>query len=201
MIAALVLAAGSSSRMGRPKPLLPLGGRPLVLHAVDAALESGLDRVLVVVGAAAEAVEAVLGDDPRVEPVRNPDHASGQASSLRAGLRAAATIRDCEAVVVLLADQPGVTPDAIRAVVDEFRAGGGPVVQAAYGGRPGHPTLLARPTWPALERIRGDEGARSWIRAHPEARTLVGFPGPPPADLDTPQDYDAARTGDGAPRS
>lgn len=200
MIAALVLAAGSSSRMGRPKPLLPLGGRPLVRHAIEAALEGGLEPVLVVVGAAAEEVEAALGDDPRVRPVRNPDHLSGQASSLRAGLRAAGTISGCEAVVVLLADQPGVTPGAIRAVTGRYRRGAGPVVQAAYSGRPGHPTLLARAAWADLEALEGDEGARSWIRTHPEASTLVELGGDPPADLDTPKDYEAARGAGGAGR-
>jgi len=190
VISAIVLAAGTSSRLGRPKQLLALGGRTVLQHVVDAALAGEMDEVVVVLGAAADEIEAVVGPNPRVRFSRNPDFAAGQSTSLRAGLRAAGTAR---AVLVLLGDQPGVRPDAIRAVAGAWREGAGRVIQAAYGGRPAHPTLFDRSVWPELETLSGDEGARSLLDRHPEWRTSVEVGGDPPEDIDTADDYERVR--------
>src|SRR5438094_80706 len=117
MIAGLVLAAGQASRMGRPKQFLSVGGRPMVRHAIDAAAGAGLSEVIVVFGPGAEAAMGAFADDEPagVRAAWNPDSRSGQASSLRVGLQAMA--EDADAAVVLLADQPTVRADAIRAVV------------------------------------------------------------------------------------
>lgn len=181
-VAAVVLAAGRASRYGATKQLAELDGRPLVRHAVDVARDAGLAPVVVVVGHDAAAVRAVLPED--VEVVDNPDFAHGQASSLRAGV-AAVTASGADALVVLLADQPGITAEAVRAVV-AAHADGAPVARAAYDDRPGHPVLFDRSVWSALAHLTGDVGARDLLREL--AVTDVPVPGRCPADVDRPED-------------
>lgn len=181
-VAGVVLAAGRGRRFGGTKQLAELDGRPLVRHAVDTALAAGLDPVLVVVGHDADRVGAVLPAD--VVVVRNPDHAEGQASSLRAGVRAAAD-HEVDALVVLLADEPGVTVASVRAVV-EAGARGAAVARAAYDDGPGHPVLFAREVWPRLTAVVGDAGARQLLDDLPVQPVPV--PGPRPTDVDRPQD-------------
>lgn len=181
-VAGVVLAAGRASRFGATKQLVEVDGRPLVRHAVDTARQAGLDPVLVVVGHDAERVRRVLPAD--VEVVDNPAFADGQASSLRAGV-AAATRTDAGALVVLLADQPGVTPQAVQAVVAAHEAGG-LVARANYDDRPGHPVLFDRTVWPALAGATGDAGARQLLDRL--VVTEVDVPGPCPPDVDRPED-------------
>ena len=187
MISGIVLAAGSSSRLGRPKQLLELAGKLVLQHVVDAAAAAPLDEILVVLGHSAGEVADRLALPAHGRVVLNPDHALGQSTSLQAGLRAAATGAD--AAVVLLGDQPGIRPEAIAAVVRSWLEEGGAVVQASYGGRPAHPSLFARGTWPDLEEAIGDEGARSILGRHPEWRRLVEVGGAVPDDIDTEEDY------------
>jgi CTP:molybdopterin cytidylyltransferase MocA len=123
--------------------------------------------------------------------VLNEDYAAGQATSLRAGLRSAHP--ESAAAVILLGDQPGVREGAVRAVVQAWLEGVGPVVQASYGGRGGHPTLVGRSIWPALASATGDEGARGLLGEHPEWRRLVEVGGDPPEDIDTQEDYERLR--------
>jgi molybdenum cofactor cytidylyltransferase len=187
VIAAVVLAAGTSSRLGRPKQLLELGGRPLLQHAVDAAVRAGLEEVIVVLGHAADEVVAAVRMPAGAQTVVNPDYAKGQATSLRAGLRELSS--DCRAALVLLGDQPSVSSEVVRAVVDAYRGGAGPVVQATYGGRPSHPVLFDRQVWPHLEAVEGDVGARDLLVDHPEWVAAVEVGGLPPPDIDTWEDY------------
>lgn len=191
MISGIVLAAGTSSRMGRPKQLLALGDTTLLRHVVGTALGSALDEVVVVLGHASEEIAATLPSDPRLRIVRNPRFDEGQSTSLRAGLLAMGDAT--EAAVVLLGDQPGVTASAISAVIGEYQRTGASIVQASYDGRPGHPTLLAAQLWPEASSITGDEGARGVIDAHPADRTLVEIGGDPPHDVDTEADYRRVR--------
>jgi molybdenum cofactor cytidylyltransferase len=187
MISGIVLAAGTSSRLGRPKQLLDLGGRPVLQRVLDAALAASLDEILVVLGHMADDVEAAVTLEPGVRAVLNPDYRWGQSTSLRTGLQA--VHEGSVAAVMLLGDQPGVRPAAIDAVVAAWRSGAGPIVQASYQGRPAHPTLLGRETWPELEAASGDEGARGFIAAHSRERTLVEVGGEVPDDIDTEEDY------------
>jgi molybdenum cofactor cytidylyltransferase len=186
-ISAVILAAGTSSRLGRPKQLLDLGGRNVLQRVVDAALAARVDEVVVVLGHASNEIEASLPLSDRVRIVLNPDYLEGQSTSLRTGLHAASD--GSEAAVILLGDQPGVRPDTIDAVVEAWRGGAGPIVQASYRGRPSHPTLLARVVWAELEGLSGDEGARGFIAANRPRRTLVEVGGRPPDDIDTQEDY------------
>ena len=193
MISGVVLAAGRSSRLGRPKQLLPLAGMPLLAHVLRNAMASSLDEVVLVLGHDATLIAAAVGQwGQRI--VVNPDHAAGQSTSLRAGLRAIDPA--AEAVVVLLGDQPEVGPAVVDALIEAYHATGGPIVVPAYGGRRGNPVLFARALFPALARVRGDEGARSVVRAHDAAAVSVAVSeGPPPRDVDTEADYAALLAG------
>jgi molybdenum cofactor cytidylyltransferase len=192
VISGIVLAAGGSTRMGRPKQLLPLAGRPMLQHVLDAAEASPLDEVVVVLGPGAGEVWAALSPGPRTRAAVNPTTAEGQSTSLRAGLRAVHV--EAEAAVVLLGDQPEIRPDTLGAVIEAFRRGGGPVVQAVYGGRPGHPVLFAREAWPDVEAATGDEGARRVLAGNPDRVHRVEVGGDPPEDMDTEDDYVRIRT-------
>jgi molybdenum cofactor cytidylyltransferase len=186
-----VLAAGSSSRLGRPKQLLDLAGKPVLQHVLDSAAHSTVDRIVLVLGHAAADVFAVLRLPPHTELAINAEHEQGQSTSLRSGLRSASAA--AQAVVVLLGDQPGIRSEAIDAVVLAWREGGGPVVQASYQGQPAHPMLFDRSTWSELGQARGDEGARGILASHPAWCQTVELGGLPPEDIDTEEDYARAK--------
>lgn len=181
-----MLAAGSSSRFGTTKQLAELGGTPLVAHVVAAAGAAGLDPVVVVLGHDADRVTAAL--PAGTEVVRNPDHAAGQATSLRVGLdRLAST--DATAVAVLLGDEPDIDPVVVRDVVAAFHRGQAEVARAVYADRPGHPLVAARSAWAALRTATGDAGAR----AADVTPAAIRVEGPAPTDVDTPADLAALR--------
>jgi molybdenum cofactor cytidylyltransferase len=160
----VVLAAGGSSRMGRPKQLAELDGRPLLAHVLAAAAEAPLDRVVVALGGAADEVLDRV-DLGRAEPLVVEGWAAGMGHVLASALDRAGG--HWSAVVVLLGDQPLVPAGAVARVVEAWRAGAGPVVTATYGGRPGHPKLFDRRLLPDLLRLTGDAGARDLVAAHP----------------------------------
>lgn len=188
-LGAMVLAAGGSSRMGAAKQLLEVGGSTLVERAVRAALGARSHPVAVVVGAGADAVLAALAG-LEILAVRNPDWASGMASSIRAGmgglLGAEPTL---DAVLVALCDQPALSPGAILRLADAHRSTG-LVAAARYGGRNGAPAVFGRDQFAALAALTGDEGARRLLNAAPEGVASVELPDFG-ADIDTPADYAA----------
>jgi molybdenum cofactor cytidylyltransferase len=189
-VAGVILAAGSSSRLGRNKLLVPIGGTTLLRRAATAAIEAGLDPVLVVLGHELERTLAELGGlDCRAVP--NPDHAQGINTSLRAGIRAVPP--EAPAAVVLLADMPLVTARMIRAVVGAFRAGSAPLVLSTYGGVLAPPTLYARALFPELGAPSGEGcGKRVMTRHRAEAAELA-WPADALADIDLPGDLDRVR--------
>jgi molybdenum cofactor cytidylyltransferase len=182
-----VLAAGAGSRFGaRTKPLAELEGRPLLAHVVAAAVAADVSAVHVVVGHDGDAVAAAARAAGDVVVVPNPDHAEGQATSLIAGL-ASAEASGAEVVVVLLADEPDVTPAAIAAVTRTVAPGGAEAARARYDDGVGHPVAFARRLLPRLRReVAGDRGARD-VLARIDVEE-VAVPGPRPADLDRPED-------------
>ena len=189
MISGVILAAGRSARLGRPKQLLPLAGQPLLVHVLRHAAASALDEVILVLGHEAAAIAAAVGDWGQ-RLVLNPDHAAGQSTSLRAGL--AALDPATNGALFLLGDQPQVGPTVIDGLIAAHSARGGRIMVPRYGGQPGNPVLFARALFPELARVTGDEGARSVVRAHPNDVIHVDVgPGPPPRDVDTEEDYAA----------
>jgi molybdenum cofactor cytidylyltransferase len=190
----ILLAAGASQRMGRPKQLLPLCGRPLLQHSLDHAAASGLDELILVLGhRAAEICDALdLPDPARCRVVVNADYAEGQAGSLRLGLRSADPT--ASAAAILLGDQPQLSAALIDRVALAFRRAGAPAARPVYAGAsgervPGHPVLLARSIWPELQRLGGDRGARDLLAAHPDWLHEVPLGGEPPVDVDTEQGW------------
>ena len=155
-VAAVVLAAGQGLRFGGQKLLAPLRGRPLLQHALDAVNASSLSPIVVVLGADGDAIETGVSPG-RARIVRNPDHATGQASSLRVGLRA---LEASDAAVVVLGDQPNVTAALLDALVEAQRSTGAAAVVCMQDGRRSPPTLLHRDLWNQVDELRGDTGAR-----------------------------------------
>jgi molybdenum cofactor cytidylyltransferase len=191
-LSGVILAAGGSTRMGRPKQLLPLGGRPLLQHVVDAALAARLDEVVLVLGHRADEIRRALAMPAggRMRVIVNDRWAEGQSASLRAGLDG--TDPRTTAAVVLLGDQPSVPAALIDRLAGELRAAPAPILRPCYpgaAGTPGHPVFLARRVWGDLERLEGDAGARALIAARPELLREVPIEGLPPADVDTWSDY------------
>ena len=187
-VLALVLAAGGSTRMGRPKQLAELDGRPLLAHVLAAVDDAPVDRVVVALGGAAGAVLERV-DLGRAEPLVVEGWAAGMGHVLASALARAGD--GWRAVVVLLGDQPLVTGAVVARVVEAWRSGVGPVVTATYQGRPGNPRLFDRRLLPDLLALAGDTGARDLVAAHPEwvHRVEVGDLGSD-ADVDVEADLD-----------
>ncbi len=191
-IAAIVLAAGRSTRMGGPNKLLArIDGTTLVRHAADAALGAGLSEVVVVTGHQQEAVRAALaGLD--LGFVHNPDFAEGLSTSLKAGLAALGDRVD--AVVVLLGDMPRVSSGLVRRLAEAFAPGSGRhVVVPVADGRRGNPVLWGKRFFPELMRVTGDQGGRTILAASPEAiAEVTAERDDVHLDLDTPEALAAA---------
>lgn len=184
----MVLAAGAATRFGGTKPLALLDGRPLLEHVLDAVRAADIDRSVVVVGHEAATVSAAVANRDDVEVVHNPDHAGGQATSVRAGIAAIAQRPDVRVAVMLLADQPGIDPTTIRQVVLALEDGAD-VARARYDDGVGHPVAFPRRTWPRLlEELVGDQGARQLMADLDVAHVLVS--GPMPPDVDRPEDLE-----------
>jgi molybdenum cofactor cytidylyltransferase len=187
--AGLVLAAGASRRMGRPKQLLPVGGRPLLEHVVAQACASRLDEVLVVLGASADAIRGQVGFG-RARTLVNPAYASGMSSSLRLGL--AALGAGVGRAVVILGDQPAVSGELLDGLLDLQAGSGLPAAALSFGGLLHPPVVLRRELWGDLESLEGDVGCRALIRAKPEL--VAPLPASKdvrhPVDVDTPEDYE-----------
>lgn len=157
--AAVILAAGRSTRFGSPKQLADVGGRTMLERVVDVARGAGLDPVIVV-------VPRGLGPPNDVMTVINHDPSAGLSRSLRLGI--AAVPIDADGAVILLGDQPTVAPTLVRALV-ERASGSRPVVATRAGGLTGPPVLLRREAFPLVGGATGDEGLAPVLRRHPEA--------------------------------
>jgi CTP:molybdopterin cytidylyltransferase MocA len=189
----LVLAAGGSTRMGRPKQLAELDGLPLLAHVLRALEGAPVDTVVVALGAHAAEVAARV-DLGRAVPLVVEDWERGMGHVLASVLAGSSPAGDHGATVVLLGDQPLVSGRAVARLVDAWRGGAGPVVTAAYGGRPGHPKLFDHRLLPKLRRLSGDAGARDLLAAHPEwvHAVVVGDLG---SDADVDVEADLQRVG------
>lgn len=185
MISGVVLAAGMGSRFGGTKQLVRLEGKPLAQHAVDALAGAGVDEILVVTGHDAQAVESALALPETARFVRNAGYRDGQATSIAAALHDIDS--RSEAAVILLADQPGVSSDVIRALIEAFVSTRTQIVRAVYRDGPG-PALLSREIYAEAGHLHGDVGARVLMASHPEWVHDVAIDADLPRDIDTPAD-------------
>lgn len=195
-VAGIVLGAGSSRRLGRPKQTLPYRDTTLLGWTLRQACASSLDRVVLVVGGAAD--EVVAGLDPgRAEVVRNEAYGTGCASSLQAGLDAA---EGSDGVMILLADMPDLGPSVIDAVLDDWDRHRPWGAVTSYRGTPGHPFVFAAAAFPTLRALHGDKAVWKLVDGRPDGtgpdqlrRVPLDVALPP--DIDTWADYERALAG------
>jgi molybdenum cofactor cytidylyltransferase len=185
-VCGLVLAAGGSSRLGRPKQLLPYRGGTLLGHVVDVARECALDQLVVAVGGHADAVRDAVNLSGATVVV-NEAFGEGCSSSIAAAL--GAVDPRCDVLVLLLGDQPGVTPATVNALL--AGRGGAPLAVCRYEDGRGHPLAFAHSVFGALESLHGDKGV--WKLLDRRAADVVEVPvaGRIPRDVDTDADYEA----------
>ncbi len=186
MIAAVVLAAGRSTRMGTPKLLLTLSGRSVLRHVVDHVRASRCGEIVVVVGETADR----MAEEVRIPGVRvvvNDRYREGMGTSLAAGVSAVSP--ECDAAVVLLGDQPCVTSEVIDALIDAYRRTRKPIVASRYGDVIGAPTLIGAALFNEARRLGGDVGGRFLIQQHPDLVEEVPVSPSAAVDVDTPEEF------------
>ncbi len=187
-IAAVILAAGASTRFGRSKQLLDWNGRPLVAHVADVAQAAGLAPVIVVLGCRAEAVRSALAARS-VQMAMNWRWEQGMSTSVEVGLMMLPP--DIEAAIFLQCDQPLVDADLLRALVTRFEATDAPIVHPTHDGQRRTPVLFARALFPELAAVTGDEGGRSLIARYADRVATVAVEDPHwLLDADTPAEYE-----------
>lgn len=175
-VAAVVLAAGASTRLGAAKQLVEFRGVPLVRRAAEAAIAADANPVIVVLGARATEVAGALLDLAGVHLELNERWCDGLASSLVAGVRAATRLdARCDGVLIIAADQPLVDDAALRALVDAFREGAR-IVAAEYSGTIGVPAIAGREHFESLLELDGDAGAGRWLRGRRDEVRSVPIP-------------------------
>jgi molybdenum cofactor cytidylyltransferase len=193
VIAGIVLAAGLSRRMGRPKLLLRLDEKPVIRIAVEHVLAAGVEPIMVVTGTQHQELADALAGLP-VILVNNPSPETGQASSIRVGI--AALPPDAEAVLIALGDQPFVPAGVVAGLLAALRTTGKAIAAPRYRDGRGNPVLFRRETFEELRAVSGDQGARSVVERDAARVALVAFDCPMPQDVDTPEDFARLRPPD-----
>jgi len=193
-VGAIVLAAGSSKRMGEPKQLLKFQGKTLVRRAVEAVVDAGCASVVVVVGNAAQAVEDEL-KDLRIQVAMNEQWQRGIGSSLRTGAELVLKLKPAlDAIMIMLCDQPRVDAQTIRRLIDAHETSGKSVCISAFAGTMGPPVIVGSQFFAALQGLPDSWGAKAIWAAHPDQ--VLQVPAEEAAfDIDTPQDYAALSGG------
>jgi len=187
-ISGLILGAGASQRLGPPKQLLPFRGTTMlgwVVNQVQRA--SGLDEVVVVLGRAANELRERV-DFGSAKVVENPVFAEGCSSSYRVGI--AALDPQSFAIMIILGDQPGITPEIINRVAEEWRQTEAPIALCSYLGRKGHPMIFAQTMFDQLTQLHGDKAAWKLVDANANALHEVQFSLPFPEDINTSEDFE-----------
>ena len=190
-VAGLLLAAGASTRMGQPKLLLPVEGRPMVERVLGECVRSDLDDVVVVLGYQSDRIAEALGAlrmNPKVRLVMNPDYASGMSASIRTGLPEVE--KDYDHVMIVLADMPFMNADVINLLMHRYLSSGCVMGAVRVKGRRSHPVIFGREVYPALMTLSGDTGARHLFQAPEKNLCLVDLGDAcDDEDIDTPEDY------------
>jgi molybdenum cofactor cytidylyltransferase len=189
MIAAVVLSAGESSRMGQPKALLRIDGHTFIEHIVGALRDGGIGRIVVVLGFHADDLRGRISHLP-VEILVNPDYQCGQLSSLQVAVRHLQGSEDCDGMMVHLVDHPYIDPKLVRLMAKRFDGAKFAIVVPRHQGKRGHPVIFSRALFDELLRAPLEQGAKAVVNAHRQD-TLeidtddVGIT----LDIDTPELY------------
>lgn len=193
IIGIVILAAGSSSRLGNPKQLLEYGGKSLLQNAVDAAVNSNADEVVVVLGANADEISKGI-DKSNVNTIINTEWKEGMASSVRNGLNELLFISpSTDAVIFMVCDQPHISSMVINELINTQSETGKPIVTCNYGEVMGPPALFHKSLFPELMQLKGDAGARKIILQHSnDVATILFAKGN--IDIDTNEDYEALKS-------
>ena len=187
-ISGLILGAGASQRFGEPKQLLPFAGTTLLGWVVAETQRAiGLDETIVVLGRSADEIRKRV-DFGAATVVENLVFTEGCASSYRAGIGAIESHAD--AIMIILGDQPGITPEIIDTLASEWRNSDAPIAFCSYQGRKGHPMIFARPLFDELEALHGDKAAWKLVDANASALLEVQLAVPFPQDINTREDFE-----------
>ncbi|HEU4903361.1 MAG TPA: nucleotidyltransferase family protein [Flavisolibacter sp.] len=188
-IGIIILAAGASSRLGRPKQLLPYNNKTLLQHTLQTAQASIAQPVVIVLGADAEKVQnEITGNN--VYKVMNAEWKEGMASSIRCGLKALAEVSPAaEGVILMVCDQPFVTASILNDLIAAHQKTGKPVVACGYKDTFGPPVFFHNSLFSELLELKGDIGARGVVRQHVDAVEVIPFPDGT-FDVDTEADYE-----------
>jgi molybdenum cofactor cytidylyltransferase len=187
-IAAIILAAGASTRMGTPKQLLMLQGKSLLRRVTETAIAADCSPVVVVLGAGSDRIRDEVSHLP-VKIVENPEWRTGMGSSVRSGIHTLHnTAPEVDAAILLLCDQPFVTVQTMHQLILHYRLTQQPIVASTYQGIVGVPTLFDAKFFGELSSLSQAEGARAMIQRHQDSVVTVEFP-QGAIDIDTPSDY------------
>ena len=187
MISAILLAAGESKRMGKPKQLMPWGKSTILVQAIDNLKSSTVDEIIVVLGYKAEEIAKTITTKP-VKIAINPDYKQGMSTAIIAGLKLVSS--QPQAVMLALGDQPLVDSQTINRLIDEFYNHDKGIVIPTYQGKRGHPVIFAIKYKPELLELKGDIGAREIIKNHPGDTLEVAVDSESViSDIDTRSDY------------
>ncbi len=185
--AAIILAAGSSARLGQSKQLLKIGKESLLRKVVLTASATGIHKIVVVLGAGREKHQQEITDLP-AQIAFNPDWEKGMGSSLKCGIRfVMETFPDADSVVLMVCDQPMLTSEHIEKLINTFRSKEHAIVSSYYSGSPGVPVLFQRSMFAKLLDVSDWQGAKGIVKDHPASISFVEFP-EGEVDLDTPED-------------
>lgn len=188
-VSAVILAAGSSSRMGQAKQLLALGESTVLAQTLAHVQAAALDEIILVLGASAEAIHRRLPSPQELKIVVNPDYQQGIASSLRTGL--SAVDPNSDAALIILGDQPFLRPQTLDRIVDEYRRSQAQIVIPVYQGQRGNPVLLDRSVFAEVMALQGDVGSRAIFAKHLDRTVNVEVEDKGILlDLDEPADYE-----------
>ena len=188
MISAIILAAGESKRMGRPKMLLPWGEGTVISHVITIFRNAGVEDVLVITGGARKSIEDAISRH-NVRAIYNKDFANGEMlSSIQCGIRALS--RQTQAVLIGLGDQPQVQERSVQMVCEMYAESKSNIVVPSHKMRRGHPWLITRPLWDDLLNLEYPHTPRDFLNAHSDSIQYVNINSPDIlADLDTPEEY------------
>lgn len=197
-VGAIILAAGSSSRMGQSKQLLPVDGEPLLLKTTKTVIAAGIKNIVCVLGANETEHREILKTLP-VKIIHHPDWNKGMGSSLKKGISTFTTdFPETEAVIILVCDQPLLTEKHLHQLVHKKAQSKKDIVASAYANTVGVPVLFDRSFFKTLADVADDAGAKKIIASHADHLAIVDFPDGA-VDLDTPDDYNTFKNKNSRP--